>query len=318
MNISVAMCTYNGSRFLGEQLESIKKQTMLPCELIICDDGSTDSTPEIVKAFGARVRFRVHFERNTVTLGSTRNFEKAIRLCSGEAIALCDQDDVWGQDKLAFMARVLEVEPQVGGVFSDAWLLDENSLPMAESLWEKKRFTARSQAAVNDRFAAPLMLLEKNTVTGATFMFRSGFVQDVTPIPSEWVHDAWIALLIATQAHLRALPARLMSYRLHSAQQIGIRPAAWHPPHSEERYKAIASWDSLIKRLESFSVKLATLSVDPAVARMAQERLEFLRARTALRRQDTLSRLLAATIQLPEYFRFSRGLLSYCRDVTRS
>jgi hypothetical protein len=70
--------------------------------------------------------------------------------------------------------------------------------------------------------------------------------------------------------------------------------------------------------LESFKAKLATLSVDPAVARQAQERLEFLRARTALRRQDAVSRLLAATIQLPEYFRFSKGLLSYCRDVTGS
>jgi glycosyltransferase involved in cell wall biosynthesis len=291
---------------------------MLPCELIVCDDGSTDSTPEIVRAFAARAPFPVHFERNAITLGSTRNFEKAISLSRGEAIALCDQDDVWRQDKLAWMSRVLEAEPQVGGVFSDAWLLDESSLTMPESLWEKQRFTSRRQATVNDRFAAPLMLLEKNAITGATFVFRSEFVQDVMPIPSEWVHDAWIALLIATQAQLRALPARLVSYRLHSGQQIGIRPAAWYPPLSEERYKAIASWDTLIRRLESFKAKLATLSVDPAVARQAQERLEFLRARTALRRQDAVSRLLAATIQLPEYFRFSKGLLSYCRDVTGS
>jgi glycosyltransferase involved in cell wall biosynthesis len=318
VNISVAMCTYNGSRFLGEQLKSIEEQTMLPCELIVCDDGSTDSTPEIVRAFAARAPFPVHFERNAITLGSTRNFEKAISLSSGEAIALCDQDDVWRQDKLAWMSRVLEAEPQVGGVFSDAWLLDENSLTMPESLWEKQRFTSRRQATVNDRFAAPLMLLEKNAITGATFVFRSEFVQDVTPIPSEWVHDAWIALLIATQAQLRALPARLVSYRLHSGQQIGIRPAAWYPPLSEERDKAIASWDTLIRRLESFKAKLATLSVDPAIARQAQERLEFLRARSALRRQDAVSRLLAATIQLPEYFRFSKGLLSYCRDVTGS
>jgi glycosyltransferase involved in cell wall biosynthesis len=318
VNISVAMCTYNGGRFLGEQLKSIEEQTMLPCELIVCDDGSTDSTPEIVRAFAVRAPFPVHFERNAITLGSTRNFEKAISLSSGEAIALCDQDDVWRQDKLAWMSRVLEAEPQVGGVFSDAWLLDENSLTMPESLWEKQRFTSRRQATVNDRLAAPLMLLEKNAITGATFVFRSEFVQAVTPIPSEWVHDAWIALLIATQSQLRALPARLVSYRLHSGQQIGIRPAAWYPPLSEERYKAIASWDTLIRRLESFKAKLATLSVDPAVARQAQERLEFLRARTALRRQDAVSRLLAATIQLPEYFRFSKGLLSYCRDVTGS
>lgn len=318
MQVSVALCTYNGSRFLGEQLRSIAEQTTLPCELIICDDGSTDSTPEIVRVFADEAPFPVHFLRNETTLGSTKNFEKALRLCSGDAIALCDQDDLWHKDKIECLARVLENEPDVGGVFSDALLVDENSEPMSKSLWETKRFTSRRQAAVNDRRSAPLSLLDRNEVTGATFLFRSVFVQAVTPIPSEWVHDAWIALLIATQAQLRALPARLVSYRLHSAQQIGIKPAAWRHPLNEERHRAIAFRDTLIRRLESLTTKIATLSVDPVVGRLVQERLEFLRARTALRQQNAISRLLKATFQLPEYFKFSKGLLSYCRDVTRS
>jgi glycosyltransferase involved in cell wall biosynthesis len=318
VQVSVALCTYNGSRFLGEQLRSIAEQTTLPCELIICDDGSTDSTPEIVGVFADEAPFPVHFLRNETTLGSTKNFEKALRLCSGDAIALCDQDDLWHKDKIECLARVLENEPDVGGVFSDALLVDENSEPMSKSLWETKRFTSRRQAAVNDRRSAPLSLLDRNEVTGATFLFRSVFVQAVTPIPSEWVHDAWIALLIATQAQLRALPARLVSYRLHSAQQIGIKPAAWRHPLNEERHRAIAFRDTLIRRLESLTTKIATLSVDPVVGQLVQERLEFLRARTALRQQNAISRLLKATFQLPEYFKFSKGLLSYCRDVTRS
>jgi glycosyltransferase involved in cell wall biosynthesis len=318
VQVSVALCTYNGSRFLGEQLRSIAEQTTLPCELIICDDGSTDSTPEIVRVFADEAPFPVHFLRNETTLGSTKNFEKALRLCSGDAIALCDQDDLWHKDKIECLARVLENEPDVGGVFSDALLVDENSEPMSKSLWETKRFTSRRQAAVNDRRSAPLSLLDRNEVTGATFLFRSVFVQAVTPIPSEWVHDAWIALLIATQAQLRALPARLVSYRLHSAQQIGIKPAAWRHPLNEERHRAIAFRDTLIRRLESLTTKIATLSVDPVVGQLVQKRLEFLRARTALRQQNAISRLLKATFQLPEYFKFSKGLLSYCRDVTRS
>jgi hypothetical protein len=133
------------------------------------------------------------------------------------------------------------------------------------------------------------------------------------------VHDAWIALLIATQAQLRALPARLVSYRLHSAQQIGIKPAAWHHPLSnEERHRAIEFHDTLIRRLESLTIRIATLSVDPVVGQLVQERLEFLRARTAFRHQNAISRLFNATFKLPEYFKFSKGLLSYCRDVTRS
>jgi glycosyltransferase involved in cell wall biosynthesis len=318
VNISVAMCTYNGSRFLGEQLKSIEEQTMLPCELIICDDGSTDSTPEIVKAFAARARFPVHFERNAITLGSTRNFEKAVRLCSGEAIALCDQDDVWREDKLERMAEVLDSEPDVGGVFSDATVVDENSQTLPESMWEQRQFDARLQAVINDRQAAPLQLLEKNVVTGATFMFRSHFVSQVIPIPAEWVHDAWIALIIATQARLRALPARLMSYRLHGAQQIGIKPASWHHPLHEERQKALAFHDTLIQRWRSMTERLVALAVSPLVIAHAQERLKFLEARTALRQQDPWTRFVSATVTLPGYFKFSKGLLSYYRDVTRS
>ena len=97
-------------------------------------------------------------------------------------------------------------------------------------------------------------------------MFRSVIsFQAVIPIPPEWVHDAWIALLIATQAQLRALPARLVSYRLHSAQQIGIKPAGWHHPLNEERHRAIAFRDTLIRRLVSLTIRIATLSVDPAL-----------------------------------------------------
>ena len=138
VDISVAMCTYNGSRFLAEQLKSIAEQTLLPCELIVCDDGSTDSTSEIVRIFAEAAPFPVRFIRNEQTLGSTNNFAKAVCLCRGDAIALCDQDDVWRKDKLERMAEVLDGEPEVGGVFSDASLVDENSQTLARVLCGSK------------------------------------------------------------------------------------------------------------------------------------------------------------------------------------
>jgi glycosyltransferase involved in cell wall biosynthesis len=266
------MCTYNGGEFLPQQLRSIAEQTLLPCELIVCDDGSTDATAGIIEAFRLRAPFPVRLTRNERNLGSTKNFEKAVCLCRGDAIALCDQDDVWGEQKLARMALVLEREADVGGVFCDAFLLDDHSKGLPESLWERSRFTAGLQAAINDREAAPLQLLEKNCVTGATFMFRSHFVSQVVPIGPEWVHDAWIALLISTQARLRALPERLMSYRLHGSQQIGIKPAAWHHPLQQERQKALAFHDVLVHRWRSMTARLVTLAVDPVLIRVAQEK----------------------------------------------
>ncbi len=118
------------------------------------------------------------------------------------------------------MARVLESEPDVGGVFSDALLIDGNSQLMPGTLWQRLQITPRVRADLNSRSGA-FLLLERSAVTGATFVFRSHFVPLVTPIPSEWVHDAWMALLIATQARLCPLPEPLMSYRLHSG------PTGW-------------------------------------------------------------------------------------------
>jgi glycosyltransferase involved in cell wall biosynthesis len=281
--------------------------------LIICDDVSSDSTVEIVKVFAERAPFPVRFVRNERTLGSTKNFEQAICLCSGDAIALCDQDDIWHRDKLKRMAQVVESEPDVGGVLSDALLIDEKSQPLSDSLWERRQFTPRMLAALNDSGAA-LLLMERNPATGATFLFRSKFVEQVTPIPEEWVHDAWIAFLVATQSRLRALPERLISYRLHPAQQIGLKSTRRHS--AGEREKAVAYHDALLKRWSSMAAKLATLPTDPLITRRVQERARFLLARTALRQHRLVRRIIAATATLPGYFRFSRGLLSYCRDIT--
>jgi glycosyltransferase involved in cell wall biosynthesis len=317
MNISVAMCTYNGSRYLAAQLESIGRQTKLPCELIICDDGSTDSTSEIVSVFSDGARFPVRFIRNEVKLGSTRNFEKAVLHCSGDAIALCDQDDVWQSDKLKRMVHVLESEPDIGAVFSDALLIDNHSKPLSGTLWERLQFTSRLRADLNSKSGA-LQLLERSVVTGATFVFRSQFVPLVTPIPSEWVHDAWMALLIATQSRLHPLTEPLISYRLHPSQQVGLKPRRWYSGLHVQREEAMEAHKLLVKRWSSMSAKLSTLSVDPAVTRLVRERLRFLQTRTALKERGLVNRVIGATLALPEYFRFSKGLLSYGRDVTGS
>src|SRR4051794_15860948 len=92
---SVAMCTYNGARFIGAQLASVAAQTRTPDELIVCDDRSTDETVAIVQKFADSAPFRVRLHVNEENLGSTKNFERAVSLCEGDLIALCDQDDVW-------------------------------------------------------------------------------------------------------------------------------------------------------------------------------------------------------------------------------
>ncbi len=109
--ISVAICTYNGEKYLSEQLASIAAQTRLPDEMVVCDDCSSDATPDLVEEFARSAPFPVRFFRNPINLRSTKNFEHAIALCDGDFIALCDQDDIWLPEKLARQLAILESDP---------------------------------------------------------------------------------------------------------------------------------------------------------------------------------------------------------------
>ena len=112
--VSVAMCTYNGQRFLDQQLQSFLDQTVQPDELVVCDDVSSDDSMAMVEAFAARAPFTVKLFRNAQNLGYSRNCERAIAQCTGDLVLLCDQDDVWDRRKIEILREVFVAEPEVG------------------------------------------------------------------------------------------------------------------------------------------------------------------------------------------------------------
>src|ERR1700743_1857825 len=104
--VSIALCTYNGAAYIEEQLDTLVNQSYPNCEIIVVDDCSKDNTVKILSEYADKYpQVRIHI--NEKNLGYTRNFEKAIRLCKGEYIALCDQDDIWDPQK---------IEMQVNGI----------------------------------------------------------------------------------------------------------------------------------------------------------------------------------------------------------
>ncbi|MGH9872607.1 MAG: glycosyltransferase family 2 protein [Pyrinomonadaceae bacterium] len=222
MKISVAMCTYNGARYLREQLESIAVQTHPPHELIVVDDGSNDESVTIVESFAESVPFPVDVHVNAANLGSTKSFERAISSCAGDLIALCDQDDVWLADKLARFAVEFARAPEVGLVFSDAEVVDEDLSPAGYTLWEKLKFGREERERLQHGKGFD-SLLQGATVTGATAAFRTCFNSLVLPIPAELplIHDAWIAVLVAAVSRVLPIPERLVKYRRHASQQVG-------------------------------------------------------------------------------------------------
>ena len=145
--ISVALCTYNGERFLAEQLASIASQTRLPDELICCDDGSTDGTVAVLESFAATVPFPVRIVRNERNLGSNENFAQAIFLCQGELIALCDQDDRWLPRRLEVEAQALDAHAEAQLVFSDGEMLGETGERLSSRLWDQFEFSGRCRSS---------------------------------------------------------------------------------------------------------------------------------------------------------------------------
>lgn len=249
LELSVALCTYNGAAFLRQQLESIEGQTRKPDELIVCDDHSRDNSLRIVEEFARNASFPVRIERNEKNLGSTGNFEKAIGLCRGETIALSDQDDVWRPRKLERLEAVLEADPEAGYAFSDADLVDEHLQPVGCRLWDSHGF----QGELKERFLRGEQfrcLTRRFIVTGATMAFRAGVGEMAMPFPGRqgyWIHDGWIALLASAVGRRGiAVDEALISYRLHANQQLG---AADRPPQRQslwEMYRELrASHQSL-------------------------------------------------------------------------
>src|ERR1044071_7029356 len=232
LKLSIALSTFNGAAYLPEQLASITAQTRLPDEIVICDDCSTDQTRAISEAFALSTSIPVSLYVNEQNLGSTKTFERAIRMCTGEIVALCDQDDVWRQDKLQLIETAFLKAPDAGLVFSDAQLVDENLKSLGRNMWAERKF-GRKQKEMVEHGRALDCLPPGWTVTGATIAFRSKFDHLCLPIPEDipMIHDGWIALAISAVAEVILLDDQLIKYRQHSGQQIGAREYRAHEKH---------------------------------------------------------------------------------------
>ncbi len=326
--ISVALCTYNGARFLAEQLESFSAQTRAPDELVVCDDRSSDETPELVRRFAQKAGFPVTLHVNPENLGSTKNFEQAIQKCSGDVICLSDQDDIWLPRKIEVIEREFMASPRVGLVFSDAELIDDDSQLLNKRLWDLTFPPKRRARAKEDDLAETL--LDGNVVTGATAAFRAVFAGDIIPIPTDipnFIHDAWIALVISANAHTRFVQEPLILYRQHAGQQIGLH---WGEAVSAEEYLELGielrsqHRSALAALLSSIDRYPALMASDKIAQRLpihiaaADDNIEHLKTRRRIRSSGFLpAGSVAREVVTGRYARYSRGIGTALKDLFR-
>lgn len=335
MRISIALCTFNGEKFIRDQLDSIAGQTRLPDELIISDDGSTDGTISVIEDFARTGHLPIRIVINEETLGLLNNFNQAIGLCSGEIIFLCDQDDVWFANKIERTLIEFSTD-EVTMVFCDADTVDSELNPLSKRL-SSITFTDRAKRRQSmDLFE---FLLERNIVTGMTMAFRADLRKIALPIPADIpaiIHDGWISMVASLRGRCVFIDESLVMYRQHSNQLIGATDGRLPSVKGERlsrreqiRGYAIVS-DYQIDRLERIRANLErqvfpytdSLAVETAMAkwntacRYWSDQKEHLERRIELPR-NPIRRFPAvfAEYRGGAYSRFSKGIRSALKDL---
>jgi glycosyltransferase involved in cell wall biosynthesis len=319
--VSVALCTHNGARFIGEQIRSILEQTRPVDELVVGDDASTDGTIDLVeraiRALGTSAPSLVVL-RNALPLGVRGNFEATLSATTGDIVLLSDQDDVWHPERVERTLAAFERLPGVGLVHTDARLIDEQGDDLGTTLFEGLslgRDDLRREHE-GDGFG---LLMTRNVATGATIGLRASLLAVALPIPPEWLHDEWLAAIAGATGRLDVVEEELLGYRQHSSNVIGVNPldargkwAKLVQHRGDRNLKLAARALALVRRLESMD------GIDPRVLDAARGKLAHEQRRAALP-GNRLLRLpsIVAECSRRGYSRYGRGAADIARDLVQ-
>lgn len=238
--VSVALCTYNGARFLREQLDSLLAQDYAPLEIVVADDGSTDETLAILDEYSRRdPRIRVH--RNPSNLGFRKNFENVMHLCRGDLIAPCDQDDIWHPAKLGILQRAM-----------DGAILAYCDSEFVTSAGEPLGIRASSDMNMYQG-SDPRVFAFHNCISGHAMLFERRLFEAALPFPAAGYHDGWLAFVAASIGRIRYVDQPLVKYRRHDQAQSSMgRRHTGHSGASKEasRLKQSGDWFQALQAYE--------------------------------------------------------------------
>ncbi|MFN8050242.1 MAG: glycosyltransferase family 2 protein [Acidimicrobiales bacterium] len=333
--VSVVLATFNGERYLQQQLDSLRQQWRTPDELIVVDDGSTDRTLQLVRRFAEQAPFRVVVMDRPQHRGTNETFGEAISLATGDVIVTCDQDDRWYPDKISLLVESLEAQPDAFIAFSDAGLIDAEGRSIGRSRWRVAGFSPIEQAAMS---RDPLgQMLARRVMSGCTAAIRAELVPAVLPVPkpmhpslNEIMYDHWISLVAAAAGPIVMVPRQLVDYRIHPSQQIGIPGLTvrrWAPRTSLRLAQFRASRYEIDRRMEFDSLHLEEIRQRLAMTGLGSEATErvldmanrHLRSRQALP-EDRIRRVADVMSELRHehgYRRFALGAATAFADLTR-
>lgn len=249
--ISIAMATYNGAKYLKEQIDSILNQSIQDFELVVCDDCSDDETLAILKEY-QDVDKRIRVYNNESNLGFKKNFEKAMSLCEGEYIALSDQDDIWMPNHLEILLNAIGNNVLACG---NADIVDENGCDLGMTLKEQETLDYIPKDNLKKALS---ILIYRNPYQGASMLMKRDLLIRIIPFPNgiEY-HDTWIALVSCFCGGLVYVDDILLKYR-RTGNNVTI-----HKAKARSRYKHFRRhilWKDRIPMIDTITVRCGNLS----------------------------------------------------------
>ncbi len=245
------MTAYNGSKYIKQQLDSIACQTILPDEVVVCDDLSSDDTADILEHYAQSAPFNLKVYRNIENIGYTRNFEKALSLCTGDLIFLSDQDDVWYENKISGILDLNRKHLGIDVIINDAIYVDQNLMPSAMTVLEK---VLNFSGNKNDHIA------------GACTAITKRFKDFILPLPNTNcpAHDVYIHRWANLLSNKLVVPSVYQCWRIH-----GENNSISEMNHARKvslfqlfyKYKGIDTSSSYVKLAAEFNemMKLITM-----------------------------------------------------------
>ncbi len=205
--ISVCLATYNGEKYLTNQIKSILSQLSINDELIICDDFSNDKTVSIIENFRDS---RIKLFLNPKNIGYVKNFEKLISLASGEIIFLSDQDDIWEANKICIIRDFFNLNRDIEMIYHSFTRIDENNNVI---------YSGKNHQFFKSKLGYLFLIKQfyKPTIFGCTIAFRGSTKKFILPFPnSVYSHDHWFTVIFSLRKSLFFLNEPLINYRQHS------------------------------------------------------------------------------------------------------
>lgn len=251
--VSIALCTFNGARYLRAQLDSLLAQTYRNIEIIALDDGSSDATLDILNEY-RRCDTRLQVASNPRNLGLAKNFERAITMCRGDFIAPCDQDDIWLPEKLGTLYEALG---QHSLAYCDSEFVDEDGRGLGTTMSDNCTMVSSDD---------PIIFAAANCVAGHAMLVRREIVARALPIPPHFYYDWWLAAVAASADGVVYCDRPLVKYRLHAHN--ATNHLREQPPAKRRGHRYL--------QLEQFRLRLESLAMLPGRNRAVIERLRDL------------------------------------------